>query len=455
LLLPYHNLKINHWNPGAQKPLILPVLVICNTSDEQIYQNIKTNSHARGNWLKAEPAHDGVAILCGSGPSLGDELENVRALQAAGGKVFALNGAAAFLYTNGIHADYQVILDARPETAQLIGPAKKHLFASQVSPELFARVPLAQLWQLQVETIDDLLPEYDEAYCLIGGAASVGNTTTCLAYAMGFRDLHCFGYDSSHRDGEGHAFAQPMNDGDPCAIVNFNGKAYTASLTMKLQAEKFQETARELKQLGCTITVHGSGLLPDIYNTPKEVLTEEQKYRRMWAIDGYRNHAPGEECAALFLEVAKPSGLVIDFGCGTGRGALKIKEAGCDVLLVDFADNCRDPEAQSLPFMLADLTKPMSGLRARYGYCTDVMEHIPTADVGAVIDNIMACVDAAFFQISTVPDYCGACINQDLHLTVKPHGWWRQLFIDRGYSVAWDQEQAITANFLVRRNSGQ
>lgn len=450
--LPYHNLTINHWNPGAKNPLILPVVVICNTSDEQVYENIRANSHARGNWLRAEPEHDGVAVLCGSGPSLADELETVRGLQAKGGKVFALNGAAAFLYENGVHADYQVILDARPETAQLIGPAKRHLFASQVAPELFDRVPLAQLWQLQVEKIDDLLPEYDEDYCLIGGAASVGNTATCIAYAMGYRELHCFGYDSSHRDGKGHAFHQKMNEGDPCAVVHFNGKTYTASLTMKLQAEKFQETAKELKHLGCRITVHGSGLLPDIYNTPKETLAEDEKYRRMWAIQGYRNYAPGEECAETFLRVVKPEGLVIDFGCGTGRGALKIKEAGCDVFLVDFADNCRDPAAQELPFMVADLTKPLT-LRARFGYCTDVMEHIPPVDVRTVVANVMGCVDEAFFQIATVPDFAGACINQDLHLTVQPSGWWKQLFEDMGYSVPWNEVQETTATFVVRRTS--
>lgn len=453
MLLPYHNLQINHWNPGAANPLILPVQVICNTSDEQIYQNIKANSHARKGWVKAEVAHEGVAILCGSGPSLADELQNVRKLQEAGGKVFALNGAAAFLYQNGIHADYQVILDARPETAQLIGPAKHHLFASQVSPELFDRVPLAQLWQLQVEKIDDLLPEYDADYCLIGGAASVGNTATCLAYAMGYRTLELFGYDSSHRDGAGHAFHQKMNDGDPCAIVDFNGKTYTASLTMKLQAEKFMATSRDLRSLGCTIRVHGSGLLPDMFNTPKEAVSEQKKYERMWSIAGYRIQAPGEECAGQFLSIAQPKGLVIDFGCGTGRGALRIKEAGCEVLLVDFTGNSRDPEAAHLPFEQADLSKPMP-FRAEFGYCTDVMEHIPPEQVADVIRNIMACVETAFFQISTVPDNMGACINQDLHLTVKPHSWWKALFSSLGYAVVWEREGQITATFLIRRTSG-
>lgn len=453
--LPLHNLQIKHWNPGATAPLVLPVQVVCNTSDEDIFNNIRTNSRRPGKWVELEQEHSGVAVLCGSGPSLADTLEEIRAHQNNGARVFAMNGAAQFLHDNGITADYQVLIDAREQTAELIGPAREHLFASQVHPACFEREPGARVWHLQVTGIESLLPEYEADYCQIGGAASVGNTATCLAYAMGYRALEIYGYDSSHRDGAGHAFRQPMNDGDPCAYVDFNGKTYVASLTMKLQAEKFQETARALQEMGCTVRVHGSGLLPDIFNAVREEISEAEKYRRMWAIPGYRTLAPGEDCADQFLSIAQPSGLVIDFGCGTGRGGLKIKQAGCDVLLVDFADNCRDPEAAGLPFMLADLSKPMDGLRARYGYCTDVMEHIPTDQVRDVVQNVMGCVDEAFFQISTVPDEMGACINQQLHLTVRPHAWWKQLFLDLGYAVAWEREQMITATFLIRRNSGR
>ena len=46
------------------------------------------------------------------------------------------------------------------------------------------------------------------------------------------------------------------------------------------------------------------------------------------------------------------------------------------------------------------LTKPIKH-RAAYGYCTDVMEHIPTDDVAAVIENIMASAEKVFFLISS------------------------------------------------------
>lgn len=450
--LPYANLQIKHQNPGATMPLILPVHLICNTSDEAIYSNIRENSANRKDWVKCTDAHDGIAVLCGSGPSLADTLDDIKWLQASGAKVFAMNGSAKFLFDNGVMPDYQVMIDARIETADLVGPAKHHLFASQVHPECFRRMPSAQLWHLQVGNIENEFPDYEDAYVLIGGAASVGNTATCLAYAMGYRNLQIYGYDSSHRNGTGHAFRQAMNDGEPCAHVVFNGKEYIASLTMKLQAERFQETSKALQESGCKIEVHGSGLLPDMWNTPIEELSEQEKYQRMWAYDAYRQVSPGEECVDTFLEVCKPDGLVVDFGCGTGRAALRIKEYGCHVQLVDFTDNSRDPAAIELAFRQHDLTVPLNFM-AKWGYCTDVMEHIAPENVDTVIANIMDCVKSAFFQISTIPDNMGVIIGQQLHLTVRPHQWWADTFTELGCTVEWQQEGEISSMFVVKRKN--
>lgn len=451
--LPYANVKIRHWNPGASMPLTLPVHLICNTSDEEIFENIRRNSPGR-TWLRLAPEHDGVAVMCGSGPSLADHIEEIRLRADKGQTVFAMNGAARYLYEHGITPDYQVIIDARPQTADLIGPARQHLFASQVSPECFRRQPDATLWHLQVGGIESLLPEYRNDYCLIGGAASVGNTATCLAFAMGFRDLQIYGYDSSHRDNRGHAFPQPMNDGDPCCVVLFDGKEYTASLTMKLQAEKFQETAAALIASGCKIEVHGDGLLPDMFRAPKEVLDEAAKYEKMWSIADYRDLSPGEKAAGRFIEVAglKPGfGRIIDFGCGTGRGALRLHDLGHDVLMVDFASNCLDEAARRLPFMQMDLRKPLD-VSARYGFCVDVMEHIPPNDVECVVRNILDSAPATFFQISTVPDNMGSLIGETLHLTVRPHEWWAGLFYRLGYMVRWQERGEVDSRFLVIRS---
>lgn len=450
MVLPYSNLQLKHQNPGAEKPLILPIHVICNTSDEAIHENIRINTRRSNRVLKAQPAHDRVAVLCGSGPSLKDSLELIRRWTFERADVFAMNGAASYLAANGITPEYQVIIDAREETAQLVGPARDHLFASQVHPKCFEKMPSALVWNLQIDGIDDLMPDGYPEHFQVGGAASVGNTALCLAYAMGYRRLEIYGYDSSHRNGKGHAFHQAMNDGDPCALVTFCGKEYLVSLTMKLQAEKFQKTARELQQLGVTVNVHGDGLLPDMWNAPKEKISEQEKYERMWAIDGYREVAPGEHAVDLFHQLVKEPSTLIDFGCGTGRAGVKLAELGYRVTLVDFADNCRDYQSMTLPFLQWDLTHAIP-LKAKYGYCTDVMEHIQTEQVQSVLQTILSAAETCFFQISTQPDQMGALIGQDLHLTVQPWGWWVEAFRQAGAEILWSDDSGDTVQFLVRR----
>jgi len=457
------------------------VHVVCNTSDEQIFANIKANSAAYGDWLKQADAHDRTAVICGSGPSIAEpeNIAKIRNLYASGAANYALNGAAKFLNDIGILPDYQVLIDARQETASLVGNAKTHLFASQVHPKCFDGLESVKLWHLQVEGIDDYLPECEGDICFIGGAASVGNTATCLAYAMGFRNLVVFGLDSSNKPGSGafgqsHVIHQSINDGEPMASVKFGGKDYICSLTMKLQAERFQETAKELKTLGCSIAVHGYGLLPDMYNSPHAVLSEYEKYKTMWNLPQYREYSPGEQIAGRIIDILQINGrdAVIDFGCGTGRAALAIRNAtDCEILALDFAENSLDREAGQrvgIYFKQQDLTKPLMNYGesesvlttptlyvsgCEKGYCTDVMEHIPPEQVDLVITNIMEAASKVVFQISLVPDVCGALIGQDLHLSVHPAAWWHDTFIRLGHSVELVEESAdkSTCIFYVVR----
>ena len=69
--------------------------MVCNTSDDDLYRNIETNSARDLPWVGMQPVHDKVAVMCGGGPSLADRVEDMRALQQQGAIVFAMNGAAS------------------------------------------------------------------------------------------------------------------------------------------------------------------------------------------------------------------------------------------------------------------------------------------------------------------------------------------------------------------------
>lgn len=193
-------------------------------------------------------------------------------------------------------------------------------------------------------------------------------------------------------------------------------------------------------------------------------MSEAEKYERMWAFPQYRAVAPGEHVAVEFLSHARPprGSTVIDFGAGTGRGALMLAiMGGVKVDMLDFAPNCLDPEVQQalvtqsdvLSFRLQDLNRSVP-IAAPYGFCTDVMEHIPPNEVDRVLQNILRAAQHVFFQISLVDDVCGKLIGYPLHLSVHPFEWWAAKFRDLDCQVHYAQDRGDTAIFYVTAWTG-
>jgi SAM-dependent methyltransferase len=190
---------------------------------------------------------------------------------------------------------------------------------------------------------------------------------------------------------------------------------------------------------------------------------ERDIYQKLWENPAYRKVAPGEYCVREFLMQARPlvGSNIIDLGCGTGRASLLLAmppPAGGSfkVTMVDFTDNCLDSDIKDmlstqqdyLKFVQADLTYALP-FKAAYGFCTDVLEHIPPEDVDAVLNNCLASCAHVFFQIATQPDVMGGLVGHPLHLTVQPYEWWLQKFQDRKCVVHWSREDAGSCMFYV------
>jgi SAM-dependent methyltransferase len=191
---------------------------------------------------------------------------------------------------------------------------------------------------------------------------------------------------------------------------------------------------------------------PEVKVAPRKKTVEQIKYEKMWAIEDYRVVAPGENTAMVFLEQAKPlpDSTCIDFGCGTGRGALMLSLLGkLRMTMVDFAENALDDDIRDIcrtqperiEFIQHDLNQALPISKpAVYGYCTDVMEHLPPEEVDQVLNVILGSAHNVFFRIDTRPDVMGERIGETLHLTVQPYSWWLDKFKERKCYVRWSHD---------------
>lgn len=176
---------------------------------------------------------------------------------------------------------------------------------------------------------------------------------------------------------------------------------------------------------------------------------ERAKYLEVWSNPQYREYSPGEEVArsvgldSLFRRLGVTS--ILDAGCGSGktlRFFQESREADFDLTGFDIAENCLDawfdaPE-NKVPLQIGSLWD-RDAVKATYDavLCTDVLEHIPTDRIDAVLSNLHAWTGkVVFLGIALFEDHFGEkLVNEPLHLTVEPPTWWRERIEAAGFSM--------------------
>jgi uncharacterized Rossmann fold enzyme len=246
--------------------------VVCNVARDRINVNVKDAIERDLGWFDTAPEHGRHVCIVGGGPSLADTLPELKWRKSIGQKVWALNGAARFLYRNGIVPDAVIIADARPENADFLGELNQRTavyLASQCHPTVFDHAEDydldVMLWHADTPGMPELLAnETERPVHLIGGGSTVGMNAMVMAFAGGYRKIHLYGFDSSYRNKQHHAYSQPLNDKDRIIDALYRDQKFQTAPWMAQQVTDFQDLAVHLVAEGCIITVAGDGLLPTV-----------------------------------------------------------------------------------------------------------------------------------------------------------------------------------------------
>lgn len=418
-----------------------------NVSESEINANVEWALARSDQW---NDINDRSALIVGGAPSLKRTTKEISERVIKKGhrvpydSIYALNNAWRHLWANGVECGNVVLMDARKENEHFVtSPPDSNYgvrwwIASQCHPEVFEELwrkrQHINLWHVAGSTaVSDR-----NLHGVIGGGTVLSRAIS-IAFNKGARNIVLAGVDSSHDQECHHAYEQALNDDDDIIEV-FTPRGtgpFKTTPEFGAQADCVMNQMLQLEKKGARFEIIGDGLLPTLWaehceDRSKPETWEPKKYKQMWARDEYRRYSPAEILfpqiiAALDCATIKKKKL-IDFGTGTGRMALMAQQCGFDVLAIDFADNCMDEDpANHVKLKVCNLWEPIkSKAKADCGTCIDVMEHIPTDKVDAVLANIAANCVKCVFHIAYEPDAMGSLIGEPLHLTVRPAQWWHE-----------------------------
>ena len=158
---------------------------------------------------------------------------------------------------------------------------------------------------------------------------------------------------------------------------------------------------------------------------------ERNKYNEIWTtVPEYRIHSPGFNNVERFMKILKPEvgKTIIDIGAGECKAGLEFEKFGLRSWFLDITDAAKPKDVDEKRFILSPLWGnwrfPINNLIWDYGFCCDVLEHIPPEYTMLCLDRILNNCRISWLQISLIEDGMGQAIGETLHLTVRPFDWW-------------------------------
>ena len=209
----------------------------------------------------------GAISIVGAGPSIRNTYHQLT------GDVMCCNSALRFLLEVGIVPKYQMLWDAHQlvSTFAIPHPDITYLVAARCHPDVFAALEGCRIivWYAGGDhNIAQFMQDKRIDEPMVNGGSAAVTRSLYLAYALGYRDMHVFGADSSYSDdGDTHVNGSVVPEKDMYVWVgNREGsRSFRTTPEWCAQIEEFKVIYQHFHNYcGATIEVHGEGMLPHV-----------------------------------------------------------------------------------------------------------------------------------------------------------------------------------------------
>lgn len=211
--------------------------------------------------------HDGTFVVVGSGPSMPEFVEEIRAERQLGRPICAVKGAHDFLCEAGIDPDLFLCVDPRDRTENIkhANDTTIYLMASRCAPVMFDHLQSRKvmLWH-SYGSLGEAAAY--KGHPSIGGGSTSGMRAITMGYILGFRKFVLYGMDSCLAADRLTKRFTGEQAGQVIDVI-VNGRTFYCNGAMAQQANEFQEIFQALP--GIQIDAKGDGLIAAILEARK------------------------------------------------------------------------------------------------------------------------------------------------------------------------------------------
>lgn len=240
----------------------LEIRAKCVYEDDQLLDHLRSSMRRKIPHFMPTPQHDHEIACVGSAPSVRNFVEEIRALKERGVYIMAIKAAHDFLIGHGIIPHMAIAVDPQPHIKKCFQKKRQDVFyflASQCHPELFDFFDghKVVLWHLLTGKEGEKEAINNEP--ALGGGSTSGMRAMTLSWAMGFRKINLFGYDSCLSgtelkiDGTTHE--------EPPLKLWIHGREFDCNPPMAAQVTEFEKVLNAFKG-HVQVRVHGDGAIP-------------------------------------------------------------------------------------------------------------------------------------------------------------------------------------------------